>query len=124
MLTITGLQEAQRANLRHIASVKPDGALGDAVKEGTLAAQRYMVSITHVDTGSLRAAELVRLSGLRGEIYIDPSAVNPRGGSPAEYGPAENARGGEHAFMERTATEGLGEIQRIASEAYRRGLQR
>ena len=122
MLTITGLQDAQRANLRHAASVKPSGSLGAAVQEGTLAAQRYMVSITHVDTGALRASLMVRVSGLRGEVYIDPGAVNPRGQAPSEYGPYENARGGEHAFMLRTVTEGVTEIHKIMRNAYYRGL--
>jgi hypothetical protein len=40
-----------------------------------------------------------------GRIYIDPTAVNPRGQRPEEYGVYEHARGGSHAFYERTIKE-------------------
>jgi hypothetical protein len=44
-------------------------------------------------------------SYLRGSIYIDPSATNPQGRRPFDYGPYEHARGGEHAFYDRTLSE-------------------
>jgi hypothetical protein len=106
--SIQGLQEAQRANARHIAAMKPSGAFGRVVQYATVSAHRYAVSITHVwryKGGGLRASHRMRVYGLRGEISIDPSAVNPRGQRPSIYGPAEHARGGTHAFYARTERE-------------------
>jgi|DewCreStandDraft_4_1066084.scaffolds.fasta_scaffold97844_3 hypothetical protein len=106
--SIQGLQEAQHANLRRINAMKPGGALGRAVQYTTVSAHRYAVSITHVwryKGGGLRASHRMKVSGLRGEIYIDPTAVNPRGQKPSVYGPAEHARGGTHAFYARTQRE-------------------
>lgn len=105
-LTITGIQEAQAKNNRVIASLRPDGALGRAVQYGTTAAHRYAVGVTHVDTGSLHASHRMEITGLRGRVYIDPSARNPRSRQRTEtYGPYEHERGGEHAFYQRTINE-------------------
>jgi len=103
-LTITGIQEAQRDNLRMIAALEPAGAAGAAVQVALIKLHRYAVSVTHVDTGSLRASHRMEVapSGLRGAVFIDPSAVNPRSKvPPAEYGVYEHARGGAHAFYDR-----------------------
>jgi hypothetical protein len=100
-LTITGLQEAQAANNRRIAALKPTGALGRAVQYGTVEAQRYAVIDTHVDTGTLRASHRMEVMGVRGRVYIDPGAANSRTGKhAAEYGPYEHARGGSLAFYQ------------------------
>lgn len=107
-LTIAGIQQAQQANAALIRAVKPGGAVGRAIQYGTIAAQRYAVGITHVDTGALKASHRMRFEaqGPRGLIYIDPSAVNPRSGRrTAVYGPYEHARGGGHAFYERVIAE-------------------
>lgn len=104
--TIQGLQDAQNWNLRALAAMKPDGALGQAVKTALAEAQRYAVAITHVDTGALRASHRVELIGLRGTVYIDPNARNPVSGArTAIYGQAEHARGGSHAFYARVQSE-------------------
>lgn len=123
-VTIQGIQEAQRANEYNIAQLKPGGALGRAVQYGTILAHRYAVTITHVDTGALRAAHRMSVSGSRGEIYIDPTATNPRTGErTAIYGPDEHARGGAHSFYERTEREaGLG-IAQQAGVAFVRELR-
>jgi len=104
--SIKGLQEAQAANARRIALFKPGGKIQKDIKKVTMAAHRYAVSITHVDTGSLRASHRLEMKALRGRIYIDQSAVNPRSGQkPSVYGFYENKRGGEHAFYDRTVEE-------------------
>ncbi len=122
-LTITGIQEAQRANLEAIAALKPQGPFGRAVIYATTAAHRYAVAITHVDTGSLRASHRIEVKGLRGRIYIDPSSVNPRGRArPAEYGVYEHARGGSHAFYQRVVDERGREIAEGAMRELMRGL--
>lgn len=105
-LSITGLQEAQADNQRHIAMMKPTGELGAAIREVTIGAQRYAITITHVITGSLRASHRMEIKGLRGQIYIDPSSYNPRSKQmPVVYGFYENKRGGSHAFYDRTVDE-------------------
>lgn len=110
-LSITGLQEAQQRNLEAIVALTPAGALGRAIQYGSLEAHRYAVAVTHVDTGSLRASHRVEVSGVRGRIYIDPAARNPRNATPPhEYGVYEHRRGGSHAFYERVEREHGAEI--------------
>ena len=122
-LTIEGIQGAQQANLRAIAALRPSGALGQAIRGASLAAHRYAVAVTHVDTGALRASHRVHLRGLEGVISIDPAAVNPRSRKrPAEYGVYEHARGGSHAFYERTVAEAGPRIASQALALLRRGL--
>lgn len=121
--TIQGIQEAQRANEQLIAAMKPSGALGRMVQYATVLAHRYTVAITHVDTGALRASHRMNVLGGRGEIYLDPTATNPRTGTPtAEYGPTEHARGGDHAFYERTEREAGLSIATEAGQVFVRGL--
>jgi hypothetical protein len=86
-LSIEGLQEAQKANLKAINALKPSGALGRAVQFMSSAAHRAAVFNTPWDTGSLRASHRIKLKGDRGIIYIDPGASNPRSRTPPhEYG--------------------------------------
>jgi hypothetical protein len=101
--TIRGLQEAQRGNLKLIAALKPGGALDEAVRIGTIAAHRYSVIETHVDTGALKASHRILIAGRKGTVYLDPSAGNPRTLQlTSQYGVHEHDRGGEHAFYEKT----------------------
>ncbi len=123
--TITGLQEAQAQNLRRIAALQPSGAFGEAIRVATVAAHRYAVALTHVDTGALQASHRVEVSGLRGRVSIDPSGTNPRSGvRPTEYGVYEHQRGGEHAFYERTVREHGAEICRQARLDVKIGVER
>jgi len=122
-LTITGIQEAQRANLEAVAALRPSGAFGRAVIYAATAAHRYAVAITHVDTGALRASHRIEVQGLRGRIYIDPGSANPRSGQkPVVYGPYEHARGGSHAFYQRVVDEKGGEIGNRAMQMIVGGL--
>jgi hypothetical protein len=110
---IRGLQQAQAAMNRRIAELKPTGALGQAVKRAGLMIHRYVLGITHVDTGALRASHRLEIDGTKGRIFIDPSARNPRtGAKTAVYGAVEHARGGRHAFYTRTKTEYGDEVVR------------
>jgi hypothetical protein len=118
-LSITGIQEAQAANLQVIAALQPEGALGRAIQYGTLEAHRYAVAVTHVGKyrqpgggyvggGALRGSHRAKVEGLQGSIYIDPTTINPRrpkGARPAEYGVYEHKRGGSHAFYQRVVDE-------------------
>lgn len=105
-LTIRGLQEAQDAINRAEAALAPSGGLGRAVQHVTAGAHRYAVTIAHVDTGAMRAAQRHETRGTRGEVYTDPGAVNPRTKErPADYIRYEEARGGSHAVYTRTVQE-------------------
>lgn len=114
--SIEGIQEAQKRNLMRIAALQPSGKAGEAVRDALIALHRYSVSITHVGKyqrngntvggGSLRAAQRIEVEGLAGQVYIDHAAKNPLSKTkPVEYGVYENARGGEHAFFDRTVNE-------------------
>lgn len=96
--------------------MQPSGAAGEAARDALIALHSYAVSITHVGVynvngsfvggGALRASHRVEVDGLEGQIYIDPNARNPRSTTrPREYGIYEHARGGEHAFYDRTVDE-------------------
>lgn len=104
--TITGIQEAQAANVRLIGELKPSGAFGRAIQYATAEAHREAVSRTHVDTAALKGSHRMRVDGLHGEIYLDPGARNPKSRElVAVYGAKEHERGGAHAFYRRTVDE-------------------
>jgi hypothetical protein len=122
-IQIKGIQAAQKANLKLIAAMKPTGAFGRAIRYGTIEAHRYATSITHVDTGALRASHRMAINGLRATIYIDPSSPAPRGTlKPSQYGLIEEARGGTHAFYRRTIREAGGRIARAVRASFLAGL--
>lgn len=126
-LSITGIQEAMEHNVRRIAAMQPEGAAGEAVRDAIIALHRYAVQVTHVGRyaqsasgkyswarppraarggGSLKSSHRMQIDGLSGTVSIDPKSVNPlTGKKPIEYGLYENARGGEHAFYDRTVDE-------------------
>jgi hypothetical protein len=107
-VTITGLQEAQRAMLKVMTTVRPSGTLGRVVYGMATEAHRTLVSYTHVDTGSYRASQYVRPDGpARYTLSISHNNVNPRTGQkPAVYGVFEERRGGKHAAYARTYQQG------------------
>lgn len=122
---IAGIQRMQDANAKRMALLQPRSGLGRAIRDATTKLHRYAVSITHVDTGTLRAAHRMDYSesgGIaRGRIFIDPNAVNPKSKRKASlYGPFEEARGGSHAFYGRTISERGAQIMREAAEQLRR----
>lgn len=119
-ITIKGLQEAQAANNQMIGAMKPSGAFGRAVKHLAAGGHSYAQKITHVDTGGLKAAHRMKVSGLRGEVFLG-SGTGPSG-SPREYGPFEHARGGSHAFYQRTQDEAGERLGNEALKVLRRGL--
>jgi len=130
-VTIKGLQEAQAKNARRIAALQPEGAQGVMVRDVTAELHRYAVAITHVwwyRGGGLRASHRMSVqelkSGPRGRIYISPTAVNPRGQKPAEYGPYEHARGGSHAFYDRTISEHGPKVSSQAVQFMKRSIER
>jgi len=104
-LTIRGLEEAQAVNRRRLAALRPDSDAGRAIQTVVQTLQGYAKTITHRDTTALQASHLGEVHGLQGRIFINPSAINPRGQRPSVYGELEHARGGSHAFYDRTVAE-------------------
>lgn len=102
-LSISGIQEAQDLNLRIIEAFEPGGKMGHIVKQATIEAHRYLVTITHVDIGAYKASHRMELTDVRGTITPDPKAVNPESGELViTYAEIEEGRGGEHAVYEKT----------------------
>ena len=98
-LTITGLQEAQAANIRRISMLGRGGPLYNLLRRSTVFAHSEAVKVTHVDTGALRASHRIEVTGIRGQVFIDQSATNPQSGARVrDYAGIEEARGGSHAF--------------------------
>jgi hypothetical protein len=115
--TIRGLQELQDRNLRTIAALQPKSALGRAIQFAATELHRYIVSITHVDTGAYRSSHRIQVGEGRGRVFVAPSARNPRSKAlVAEYAEHEEARGGSHAVYERAASE-------MGDQALSRGIQ-
>lgn len=105
-LRIEGLQEALRRNQQRVLALRPDGVVDREIHRITLGAQRYAMSITHVDTGALRLSHRAIYAPSQGRVHLSPSTRNPRTGKrPWEYGVYEHDRGGEHAFYTRTKVE-------------------
>lgn len=113
-LSLEGIQEVQQRNLRRILALSPQGAAAQAVRDAIIVLQRYAIQITHVGKyaggGALKNSHRVTMEeGTSGKVYIDPTSISPRRGNtqhkPVEYGIYENARGGEHAFYDRTISE-------------------
>lgn len=105
--TIQGMEDAQRIMLRAVQAVDPKGGAGRAVKKALFIAQAYAASITHQDTSTLSRSHIIQYDG--GAVgYVQPSPynINPRSHKPASYYAIyEEARGGAHAFYQRTITE-------------------
>lgn len=105
---IEGAQEAQDENLRALAALRPQGALGKTIHWLVMALHRYEQTIIHVDTGASKSSRLAKFAEaeLRGEVYTNPQAINPRSGQPAiSYQPFEFGRGGTHDSPGRTVRE-------------------
>ena len=122
-VTIYGIQQVQADLNRLAATNRPDSVVAAAVAGATQAAHRYAVYVTHVDTGALKGAHTYTVQGSRGEVYINPHVRRSDGRRPAQYGPYEHARGGSHAFYDRTVNEGMGSIEAAANAAVRRYLR-
>lgn len=119
---IYGIQRAQAAMLQAVEAVRPSGGLGRAIQGATAEAHRRAVAKTHVDTGALRGSHTMRVNNAHGEVFISSSARRSDGRRPAEYGPYEHARGGEHAFYERVVREDGAAIGRAAMSVMMAGL--
>ena len=96
-IDLQGLQQAQAATLKVIAALNPKGAVGIATQEMTIRAFRWVVTQTHVETGTLKASRRMEVQELKGIIFT-VAGRNPRTGKSARaYDVPEQARGGTHA---------------------------
>jgi hypothetical protein len=67
----------------------------------------------------------VAVTGMRGIVYIDPNATNPRSKEhTADYGLIEHARGGTHAFYARVEQEDGRRISKAVATEFMRGFKR
>lgn len=121
---IEGLQELQRQNQRALAALEPRNAPAKALQYITAGLLRYAITITHAITGALRASHHAGFFNYRGVVFIDPGAVNPFGQRPSVYGEYEHARGGAHAFYDRTVREAGAPIMRTGLSILDRELWR
>lgn len=97
-MIVQGYEALQRAHVQMIAAIQPAGALGRGVIYATQTLHQEAVNATHVWTGTLRASHFMDIQGARGRIYIQGRQNPITGGSSADYGPGEHAKGGPHAF--------------------------
>jgi len=104
-ICIEGIQKEQRRNLKALARLEPRNVPAKAVQYVIAGAARYAISIIHVRTGALKAAQTVGYFNFRGVLFVEAGAMNPVGQRPARYGAIEHARGGDHAFYHRTVAE-------------------
>lgn len=118
MTTIKGLQEAQAACLQLLAAMRPSGALGKSVQFALAAASRYAIAETPVDTGAWRASHRVKMQRLAGEVFLDPSAKNPRNGALVRvYARANAERAGGRYDVYKTVGQKEREIATAAAQA-------
>ena len=102
-LIIKGKDEVQAALAEAAKVASQGGDLQQAVGIASRRARTYAVEFSHVWTGALKASHTIVQSGTHAEIYPSPAVINPRTKrSPAEYGPFEHRKGGDHAFYART----------------------
>jgi len=88
------LKAVQRQMARTIEKLEPKGTQG-AVAFATLGLHRFMTALVHVRSSRLKNSLFPEVTETQGRIFTNVS-----------YAPYEEARGGEHAFMSRTETEG------------------
>jgi len=119
---IEGLQQAQSALRVLFYAALPEHSLGRLVQMVTLQASIHMSRIAPYLTGTLRAAHRERmLEAALGEVFIDPTVINPiLGGRPVEYGAMVHQVPGKD-WMRRTADE---DSRAIVNEATEYWLQR
>lgn len=103
MVSIKGLQEFQKANVRMLRAVKPSGAMGRTVKRNIQDSFKLLYARIHVQTGAakgaIRMAYRETSNQAEGRVYFDTSARNPRGKihrTVVSYIGSEFGRGGAH----------------------------
>lgn len=97
LFAVRGVPEVTAELERVGDSVMPTGRLSAFLNAVLLGMQRYAIGIVHVDTGRLKNSIFIHRPFRRlGQ------ALRGRLSAPVEYASFENARGGDHAFFDRT----------------------
>lgn len=123
--------EAMKAYLTKLDRVYR-GAFSDQIKRILRILRNYAMAITHQETGTLAHSHTVSYSShlLTGYIYPDPKHIQPSrartlpGRSVQSYAHFEHARGGTHAFYERTYNEAAQDVVLRGLRAWVDGLPR
>lgn len=115
------------------------GAFRDTITAMLDIAKRYAEGITHVYSGQLKASHVTEYEGhrMRGSLHVDQHKLARGYGGQLRYPPQfvfeyatyEHARGGSHAFYERTIKEtggilefqGINTLVRVIDLSVRRG---
>lgn len=86
--------------------IKSDFSFDEILNKFIETLREYAISITHRDTGAWAGAHRSEVVTDTARVYIDPTATNPRTGTPVEfYASVWEARGGELSVYERTIAE-------------------
>ena len=110
---------AQQKNLKRIRALNPRGELGKMAQYAAMKTHEYMRSIVHVRTGALKSSLIiVRPGANKFVVRISGTARGVGKSRPSVYGPIENARGGSHAFVDRTMREAVPQIAREAQARF------
>lgn len=110
---------AQEKNLKRIRALSPRGELGKMAQYAAIKTHAYMRSIVHVRSGALKSSLIIlRPSASTFVVRISGTARGVGKSRPAVYGPVENARGGSHAFVDRTMREAVPQIAREAQDRF------
>ncbi len=117
-----GMEEVKRALDEAARIAQRGGALEKSAAFAARRAYYYVRSITHVDTGALKASHVIEQHGLKAYVYPSPAVINPRSGKRVtDYAFYENRRGGSHAFYTRMLGK-MPEFMAQAEELLRRSL--
>ena len=117
-----GMEEVKRALDEAARIAQRGGALEKSAAFAARRAYYYVRSITHVDTGALKASHVIEQHGLRAYVYPSPAIINPRSRQRVtDYAFYENRRGGSHAFYTRML-EKMPEFAAQAEAILRRSL--
>lgn len=96
----------QQARIRNLMA---DGPMGRKVVGLALKAHGLMRGFVHKETRALMSAITISkrrysATNVVAQVYLNPTVKNPRSKNrPGDYGKFENARGGSHAFLDKTA---------------------
>lgn len=98
--SVRELEALQRELDRLATEVNPEDGLATTLTLAIGMLHRYGAAVVHVDTGRLK-------NSLFWDVQANAQRASAIWGTNVEYSIYENARGGEHAFVDRTArTEG------------------
>lgn len=102
---LQGQPELRQFIRRLIAAMRPGGSMTRIITYATDWGRQLAGEYSHQDTTELSKSHLSEVTegGSQGRVYINPSAVNPRGQRPAIYGPFEHGHGTSHAFYTLTS---------------------